>query len=162
MLLNFSSSAYGYQSPYHQTSRPFRKILEIPFASIMLANILITNRLSRFLDTQKWHKRPHISCLESLPVELLQSIAGYLSLSAAASFALSSKYIWYVVGSQYWHQLRSQPFEYKIFLGLLEKTMTGHWLCYECLTFHPKPKLDSSSRYYFSWPACKCDQSLPQ
>lgn len=121
MLLNFSSSAYGYQSPYHQTSRPFRKILEIPFASIMLANILITNRLSRFLDTQKWHKRPHISCLESLPVELLQSIAGYLSLSAAASFALSSKYIWYVVGSQYWHQLRSQPFEYKIFERFIGK-----------------------------------------
>ena len=127
----------------------------------MLVNTLIANRLkaaSRFLDTQKWHKRPHISCLESLPVELLQSIAGYLSLSSAASFALSSKYIWYVMGSQYWHQLRSQPFEYKIFHGLLEKTMTGHWLCYECLTFHPKPKLDSSSRYYFSLPAWKCDK----
>lgn len=76
---------------------------------MMLAKTHITGQLialNRFLNTDRWHKRPHISALEGLPVELLQSIARHLPLSAAASFALSSKYIWYVVGSQYWHHLR--------------------------------------------------------
>ena len=40
------------------------------------------------------------SFLEALPVEGLLSIASYLPLSAAASFALSSKY---VVGREYWY-----------------------------------------------------------
>lgn len=126
---------------------------------MMLANTLITNRLkaaSRFFDTNRWHKRPHISFLEGLPVELLQSIASYLPLSAFASFALSSKYIWYVVGSQYWHHLRSHPLEYKIFLGLLEKNVTGHWLCYECLKFHSMPKFDTNP--YPQLPGWKCDK----
>lgn len=126
----------------------------------MLAKTHITGQLiavSRFLNTDTWHKRPHISALEGLPVELLQCIASHLPLSAAASFALSSKYIWYVVGSQYWHHLRFNSRQYKTFLGFLEKSMPGHWLCDECLTFHPKPKFGSLMRY--SWlPAWKCAQ----
>ena len=116
----------------------------------MLASKNVTDRLKavsrRYYDTDRWHKRPHISLLEGLPVELLQSIATYLPLSAAASFALSNKYICYLLGRQYWHHLRSQPLEYKIFLGFLEKNMTGHWLCDQCLTFHLKPHLGIRSR----------------
>lgn len=69
---------------------------------MMLFSNIITNRLKavcRFCgDTDKSHKRPRISFLEGLPVELLQFIASYLPLSAAGSFALSSRYICYVVG----------------------------------------------------------------
>ena len=103
---------------------------------MMLATKNITNRLkpvSRFFDADRWHKRPHISFLEGLPVELLQSIASYLPRSAAASFALiyivTSLFamLWDV--SNYWHHLRPQPLEYEIFLGFLEKKiMNGHWL----------------------------------
>ena len=129
----------------------------------MLASTLITYRFkaaSRFFDTDRWNKRPHISFLEGLPVELLQSIVYYLPLSAAASFALCSKYIWYVVGSQYWHQLRLQPLEYKIFLGFLEKTMTRHLLCEECLTFHSEPKLESDVGDIYKLPAGKCHRHV--
>ena len=110
----------------------------------------------------KSHNQRHISFLEGLPVELLQSIASYLPLSAAASFALSNKFICYAVGGQYWHHLRSQPLEYKIFLDLLEKDMTGHWLCDQCLTFHIKPKFHSILIYYLTKPAWKCTQPYPR
>ena len=75
---------------------------------MILATKHTTNRLkavSRSFDTDRWHKKPHISFSEALPVELLKSIASYLLLSAAASFALSNKHICYVVGRQYWHYL---------------------------------------------------------
>lgn len=104
-------------------------------------------------------KRPHISSLERLPVELLQSIASYLPLSTAASFALSNKYICYVLGRQYWQHLRSQPLEYETFLGFLEKDMTSHWLCHQCLVFHLKPKIHPIVKYGLArlpWPTWKC------
>lgn len=126
----------------------------------MLAITLITNRFkaaSRVFDTDSWHKQTHISLLEGLPVELLRSIACFLPPSAAASFALTSKYIWYAVGSQYWHQLPFQPLEYEIFLGLLEKTMARHWLCDECRTFHSYPKYGSLFRNSSELPAWKCN-----
>lgn len=79
-----------------------------------------------FGNTDKSYKLPHISFLEGLPVELLQSIASYLPFSAAS---LSGKYICYVLGRQYWHRLQSEPLEYDMFLGFLEKDMATHWLC---------------------------------
>ena len=86
-------------------------------------------------------KRPHISSLERPPVELPQSIASHLPLSTAASFALSNKYICYVLGLQYWRHLRSQPLEYEIVLVFLEKDMTSRWLCHQCLIFHFKARI---------------------
>lgn len=129
---------------------------------MMLFSNKFTNRLKavcRFCgDTDKSHRRPRISFLERLPVELLQLIATNLPLSAAASFALSSKYICYVVGPQYWHHLRSQPLEHEIFLGFLEKDMNRHWLCHQCLIFHLKPKLHPILIYRLEHPAWKCTQ----
>lgn len=106
-------------------------------------------------------KRPHISSLERPPVELLQSIASHLPLSTAASFALSNKYICYVLGLQYWQHLRSQPLEYEIFLGFLEKDMTSHWLCHQCLIFHLKPEFSPISKYDLPLPRLtwKCVRS---
>ena len=152
------ASAYNIVRPFTY----FYKILKFAFASMMLFSNNITNRLKavcRFCgDTDKSHKRPHISFLEGLPVELLQFIASYLPLSAAASFALSSKCISYVVGRQYWYHLRSQPLEYEIFLGFLEKDMNRHWLCHQCLIFHLKPKLHPTLKYGLAHPAWKCTQ----
>lgn len=57
----------------------------------MLVSNNILNRLkvvSRFYrNTDRLYKRPHISFVKGLPVELLQFITGYSSLGAAASFA---------------------------------------------------------------------------
>ena len=123
----------------------------------MLVSKNITNRLNAVSGPES-HKRPHISFLEGLPLELLQTIASYLPISAAASFALSSKYICYVVGRQYWHHIRFDPLEYKIFLGFLEKDMPGHWLCTQCLTFHSKPII--KGHYHVARPEWKCAQPL--
>ena len=75
---------------------------------MMLFSNNISNRLKavyRFCgDTDKLNKRPHISFLEGLPVELLQFIASYLPLSAAASFALIKQMILYRSSlSNYYH-----------------------------------------------------------
>lgn len=96
----------------------------------------------RFLrsDRRRLKGGKTLSALESLPVELLQSITSHLPISSASSFALCSKYIRYVVGLQYWHQLKSQPWEKKELLLLLEKALPRHWLCHDCLLFHCTPR----------------------
>lgn len=101
-----------------------------------------TLRLGRFLRIDR--RRPKggktLSALESLPVELLQSITCHLPISSASSFALCSKYICYVVGLQYWHHLKSQPLQKKEFLLLLEQALPRHWLCHYCYLFHCTPR----------------------
>lgn len=67
-------------------------------------------------------------------------------------------YICSVVGRQYWHHLRSQPLEYKIFVGFLQIDMPGHWLCDQCLTFHLKPKFHPTMDYLRVWPAWRSAQ----
>lgn len=128
----------------------------------MLVSNTIINRLKTFYgNTDRSHKQPHISSLERLPVELLQSIVSHLPLSSAACFALSNKYICYGLGRQYWQHLRSQPLEYEIFLGFLEKDTTSHWLCHQCLIFHLKPKIHPIVKYGLArlpWPRWKCVQ----
>lgn len=122
---------------------------------MMLFSNHITNRPKAVC---RLHKRARISFLERLPVELLLLITKYLPLSAAASFALSSKYICYIVGPQYWYHLRSQPLEHRIFLGFREKDMNRHWLCHQYLIFHSKPKIHPVLKCRLDHPAWKCTQ----
>lgn len=92
---------------YHQILRPFTKILRIAFVSRILATKNTTSRLkavSRSFDTDRWHKKPHISFSEGLPVELLKSIASCLPLIAAASFNTG---IIFVRDVENWLQLTS-------------------------------------------------------
>ena len=79
------------------------------------------------------------SILERLPYELLQHIAHQLPLSSAASLALCSKSICYVVGLQYWHDLSSHTLEKAKFLELIEKDYPGPWLCHIGTILHPRP-----------------------
>lgn len=48
----------------------------------------------------------------------------------------------------------------KIFLGFLEKDMTGHWFCDQCLTYHSKPRICPIMEYYHVWPAWKLCSAL--
>ena len=84
-------------------------------------------------------KGNHSSRLEKLPNEILQHIAHQLALSSAASLALCSKSICYVVGLQYWHGLSSHTLEKAKLLEIIEKDHPGHWLCYICTVLHPRP-----------------------
>lgn len=72
------------------------------FVSMMLfrSNITRTNQPNKIWGRSCDLSRPQISFLEGLPVEWRVSIARCSTLSAAASFASSSKS---VVGRQYWY-----------------------------------------------------------
>lgn len=82
------------------------------------------------------------SSLESLPVELLQSISGYLSLSSVASLAFCNHHMNHVIGRQSWSGLWTQRSEKIIFLSYLEKDLPDQRLCHRCLKLHGKVPAD--------------------
>ncbi|KAG4439691.1 hypothetical protein IFR05_004828 [Cadophora sp. M221] len=76
------------------------------------------------------------SGLGKLPIEILQEIASYLSLSSTTSFALTSWAILNVVGHTYMLTIGNSWEK----LGLLEKIardLRDHVVCAECLKLHP-------------------------
>ncbi|KAI9853640.1 MAG: hypothetical protein M1813_002043 [Trichoglossum hirsutum] len=89
-----------------------------------------------------------INCtILSLPVELLQQIEGYLSLSSAAAFAFSSRYICHAIGQQSWIKLREMEnkADKVAFLSRFHKDQ-DHWFCEICVKLHPR-NFDRSQYY---------------
>ena len=114
--------------------------MQLSFISILLLFCPVPSIMAHLETKSGWlSKGNHSSILERLPHELLQHIAHQLPLSSAASLALCSKSICYIVGLQYWHGLSSHTLEKAKFLEIIEKDHPGHWLCYVCTVLHPRP-----------------------
>ncbi|KAJ9213741.1 hypothetical protein DTO166G4_4672 [Paecilomyces variotii] len=74
--------------------------------------------------------------LYKLPPEILQQIAQVLPTPSAALFALTNKYLFHVVGRQYF---RLEKTDWMVFLSTLQRDVE-HWvLCYYCQIFHYVP-----------------------
>lgn len=88
-----------------------------------------------------WKNRPDRclkSSLEGLPVELLQSISCYLSLSSAASLALCNHRMNHIIGRQSWSSLElwTEELEKTKFLHYLKKGLPDHRICHRCIKLH--------------------------
>lgn len=136
----------NWDAPDHEAT------VDLFFISILLLFCQIPSIMAHLETKSGWlSKGNHSSRLENLPHELLQHIAHQLPLSSAASLALCSKSICYVVGLQYWHGLSSHTLEKAKFLEIIEKDHPGHWLCYVCTVLHPRPHhiLDYNGNAYY-------------
>jgi len=76
--------------------------------------------------------------LVSLPTELLQHIASFLSNASAASLTLSSRLIRRALGDQHWLSLKDVTCsdERRDFLAMLERDLPGYVLCHCCNRLH--------------------------
>jgi hypothetical protein len=79
--------------------------------------------------------------LKQLPVEIIKSIATFLPLSAAVSFTLTCRSVWFILGSQYLDRLREdQPdgLDRPVFLDILQRDLPRHILCLDCEILHSR------------------------
>ncbi|KAF1956012.1 hypothetical protein CC80DRAFT_492911 [Byssothecium circinans] len=116
---------------------------------------------------------PQKAPILSLPLELLQQISTHLSPATAASFSLSTRYIYYAIGTQPLqahispppnsftpkpedHNLhyRSPPppttlprIERRKRLEILERAFPSHWYCAWCDTFHARELAGGPTRF---------------
>ncbi|KAH3966030.1 hypothetical protein HBH98_093970 [Parastagonospora nodorum] len=78
--------------------------------------------------------------LLSLPVELVQHVTSYLEAESSASFCLSSRYIYYALGSdcltQYINSSKNRFAKRRTIEAIVERAFPGHWFCAWCDVFH--------------------------
>jgi len=84
--------------------------------------------------------KPQIAPLLSLPIELLQQVTSHLDNSSSASLCLSSRYIYYALGTQhlstYLHAAKSRFEKRRRIEAVIERAFPGHWFCAWCDVFH--------------------------
>ena len=80
----------------------------------------------------------NLSALESLPIEILQSIAAHLPLSGASALALCSRTLAHALGTQHWDALREPKRidDKRALLALLDPDLPDHILCASCAMLH--------------------------
>ncbi|TVY83237.1 hypothetical protein LSUE1_G001187 [Lachnellula suecica] len=76
------------------------------------------------------------SHVAKLPTEILQQIADALPNEAAASFSLSCRHIYLLVGPQYLARLASSKSKTLSFLELLERDLPDQIVCHPCCKLH--------------------------
>lgn len=85
--------------------------------------------------------------IKQLPIEIIKSIATLLPLSAAVSFTLTCRSIWFILGSQYLDRLREDRpdgLDRSVFLDILQRDLPRHILCLDCETLHSRAQKVSS------------------
>lgn len=76
------------------------------------------------------------SPLARLPTELLQQVANDLPVASAASFSLSCRPIYLLIGTQYIENLATSHHETLVFLNLLEHDLQNQVVCNSCRKLH--------------------------
>lgn len=75
-----------------------------------------------------------------LPIELVQHIASYLDNASVAAFCLSSRYIYYALGTErltkYVDASKSRFEKRRTIEAVVERAFPGHWFCAWCDKFH--------------------------
>ncbi|KAF2032748.1 hypothetical protein EK21DRAFT_109809 [Setomelanomma holmii] len=84
----------------------------------------------------------------SLPIELLQHITSYLDIASAAPLCLSTRYIYYALGSAHLtshiNGSKSRFEKRRMIEGVVERAFPGHWFCAWCDVFHAWNATDTS------------------
>ncbi|RMZ72567.1 F-box domain-containing [Pyrenophora seminiperda CCB06] len=76
----------------------------------------------------------------SLPIELIRHVNTYLDTATAASFCLSSRYIYYALGTdvltRHIDSSKNRFEKRRIIEAVVERAFPGHWFCAWCDKFH--------------------------
>jgi F-box domain len=76
------------------------------------------------------------SILLKLPTELLEQIVNNLPVTSAASFSLSCRHIYLLIGTQYLENIATSSHETLVFLNLLEHDLPNQIVCNSCRKLH--------------------------
>lgn len=86
-------------------------------------------------------KLPQQAPILTLPVELVQHVNTYLDTASAAAFCLSSRFIYYSLGtnvlSRYVEGSKNRFEKRRTIEAVVERAFPGHWFCGWCDKFHP-------------------------
>ena len=108
----------------------------------LLKGLLPTRTTFPSTESQPQSSSLENSPFKQLPTELIKSIAEFLPLSAAASFTLTCRPIWFILGSQYLDRIRAtNGFNRPVFLDLLQRDLPRHILCLDCEMLHSRVQL---------------------
>jgi len=102
-----------------------------------------TKRLFRHPAVQRSNAQEN-SFLAKLPTELLQLIVNQLPVISAASFSLSCRHIYFLIGTQYLEKIATSHHETLVFLKLLEHDLPNQIVCDSCRKFH---KIQDARKY---------------
>lgn len=110
-------------------------------------------------------KRPSALTIETLPVEIQQNIASFLTPDSATCFVLCSKSLQWVVGQQSLCALLGQDQKKARlnFLAVLQRDLRECLLCYQCEKLHPfklEPHFDQRWRFLRENPCSYADGFL--
>jgi hypothetical protein len=93
----------------------------------------VNSELEKTIQVQK-------APLLSLPIELVQQVSSYLDDESSASFCLSSRYVYYALGSdsltQYINHSKSRFAKRRMIEAVVERAFPSHWFCAWCDKFH--------------------------
>ncbi|EUC34614.1 hypothetical protein COCCADRAFT_35767 [Bipolaris zeicola 26-R-13] len=96
------------------------------------------NEISESLATIT--KLPQKAPILTLPVELIQQVSTYLDTGSAASFCLSSRFVYYALGtnvlSAHVEGSKNRFEKRRIIEAVVERAFPGHWFCGWCDKFH--------------------------
>lgn len=125
-----------------------------PGFTALLAAIRKRGICAQKLDSQE----PQAADLKSLPPEILLYIGDFLPLSSLVCFALSSRRLMQLFGSQALASLKSvnQVGEKKLLFATLERDLADYLLCHHCDLFHLVSQNDGPRAIwgYHNEPAC--------
>jgi hypothetical protein len=86
-------------------------------------------------------KLPQKAPILTLPVELIQQVNAHLDTASAAAFCLSSRFIYYALGtnvlSGYVEASKNRFEKRRTIEAVVERAFPGHWFCGWCDKFHP-------------------------
>jgi len=88
------------------------------------------------------------SPLATLPIEILQQIATYLAIVSAASFSLTCRQMYFVLGTQYLEYTVSCPYKIRQFLEVLEHDLQNHIFCNPCRKLHSMKKASKYTEHH--------------
>lgn len=99
-----------------------------------------SNHLNNPPDNSKDTSQVEQAPLLKLPVELIRHITSYLGPGASASFSLSSRYIYYALGTacltRYINASKNRFAKRQTIEAIVERAFPGHWFCAWCDVFH--------------------------
>jgi hypothetical protein len=110
---------------------------DIPSSRTSFDSFSSFNDISDSLITIKHTKKAPVL---ALPVELVQQVSIYLDDASSAAFCLSSRYIYYALGtdtlSTYVGASKNRFEKRRTIEAVVERAFPGHWFCAWCDKFH--------------------------
>ncbi|CAA9964929.1 hypothetical protein PTMSG1_08288 [Pyrenophora teres f. maculata] len=92
----------------------------------------------------------------SLPVELIRHVNTYLDTATAASFCLSSRYIYYALGTdvltRHIDGSKNRFEKRRVIEEVVERAFPGHWFCAWCDKFHAWDASESPNHPHITTP----------